>query len=296
MHIIRYSYNMAGMNIDGLTIQIFLAVAETKSFTQAAARIGRTQSAISQQISKLEDQLGKPLFTRTKELTLTPHGELFIGYARQIDSLQREVLERFREPELKGEIRFGIPEDFASVYLSDVLVEFTHLHPRILLNIECDLTLNLYDRFKTNEFDLVLVKMSRPEDFPGGVDVWSEELVWVGDQAIRTKLEHLEGPLPLVLSPTPCVYRASAINALNQQGQPWRLVFTSPSFASTIAAVKAGMGVTVLPRTMIPQSLEALSNPLLPQLEASHLSLLKYDMTNPALQSFEEFVMRKLLH
>ena len=161
---------------DSITLQCFIAVAETGSFTQAAKRVLRTQSAISQQIANLENLLGKPLLVRGKAFVLTPEGEIFLGYARQIFALHREAMDRFKEPELEGEVRFGMPENFASVYLSQVIADFARIHPRILLNIECDLTLNLFDRFKNKEFDLVLVKMNRPEDFPNGLDVWSEPL------------------------------------------------------------------------------------------------------------------------
>lgn len=281
------------MNIDTIAIQCFLAVADTGSVTKAAARVGRTQSAVSQQLAKLENQLGKALFVRGKVLTLTRDGEVFQGYARQISALQRELMDRFKEPELEGEVRFGMPENFASVYLTDILVDFSRIHPRIFVNIECDLTLNLFERFKLGEFDLVLVKMSRPEDFPNGVDVYSEKLEWVGDIGLLSKKNK---PLPLVLSPKPCVYRASAIKALEDAGIKWRCVFSSPSYAGTIAAVKAGLGVTVLPRTMIPENLTALNESGLPSLDDTHICLLKHDRGNPALLTFEQFVLAKLRH
>lgn len=281
------------MNIDTIALQCFLAVADTGSVTKAAARVGRTQSAVSQQIAKIESQLMKSLFARGKVLSLTHDGEIFLGYARQIYSLQRELMDRFKEPELEGEIRFGMPENFASVYLSDVLIDFSRLHPRIFVNIECDLTLNLYEKFKRRELDLVLVKMSRPEDFPHGVEIYSEKLEWVGDGGL---LECQDRPLPLVLSPQPCVYRASAIKALEAAGVKWRCVFSSPSYAGTIAAVRAGLGVTVLPRTMIPEQLNALNSPDLPVLDDSHICLLKHDNNKPALSSFEQFVLAKLRH
>lgn len=281
------------MYIDTVALQCFLAVAETASVTKAAARIGRTQSAVSQQLAKLEGQLGKPLFVRGKNITLTPDGEIFLTYARQIFSLQREAIDRLREPELQGEVRFGMPEDFASVYLSDVLVDFSRLHPRIFVNIECDLTLNLFERFKAGEFDLVLVKMSRPEDFPNGVDIYSEKLEWVGHASL---IEDKQDPVPLVLAPQPCVYRARAIKALENAGLKWRLVFSSPSYAGTIAAVKAGLGLTVLPRTMIPEQLTAINSAHLPMLADTHICLLKHNAKNQALSSFEEFVLAKLRH
>ena len=127
------------MSFDALTLECFMAVVDTGSFTRAAEKVGRTQSAISQQMAKLEMKIGKALFVRGKKFTLTPDGEILLGYAQQIIKLHREAMDRFHEPELEGEVRFGLPEDFASVFLSDVLMEFSRLHPRILLNIECDL-------------------------------------------------------------------------------------------------------------------------------------------------------------
>ena len=278
------------MSFDALTLECFLAVAETGSFTRAAEKVARTQSAVSQQMAKLEAQIGKALFIRGKKFMLTQEGEILLGYAKQIVRLQREAIDRFQEPELEGEGRFGLPEDFASVFLSDVLADFARIHPRILLNIECDLTLNLYKRFKQKEFDLVLVKMNRPEDFPNGLSVWSEPLEWVGDP----DLIDIKKTVPLVLSPQPCVYRASAIKSLEAAGRKWRMVFSSPSYASTIAAVKAGMGVTVLPRTMVPEQIEHINKKKLPSLKDTHVSLLKHRVNNAAVNYLEQFVLKKL--
>lgn len=280
------------MNIDTITLQCFIAVAETGSFTRAAKRVGRTQSAVSQQVNKLENMLNKSLIVRGKSLALKSEGEILLGYARQIFALHSEVMDRFKNPELEGEVRFGLPENFASVYLSEVLADFSRIHPRILLNIECDLTLNLFERFKKKEFDIVLVKMNRPEDFPNGLDVWSEPLKWVGDHNL---IDHNK-PIPLVLSPQPCVYRASAIKALEESGRAWRLVFSSPSYAGAIAAVKAGMGITVMPHTMISNELQAVEPPFLPNLDDTHVSLLKHRADNAAINTLEGFVLRKLKH
>ena len=278
------------MNIDTLSLQAFLIVAETKSFTKAAEQIGRTQSAISQQIAKLEQMLGKSLFVRGKELSLTEEGEVLLSYARKIFALEREIFDRFKQPELQGKVNFGLPEDFASVFLSEVLADFSRSHPRILLNISCDLTLNLFDRFKQKQFDLVLVKMNRPEDFPNGQQIWSEPLEWVGS----SDFVDFSNSIPLVLSPSPCVYRKGALDALEKANIKWRLAFSSPSYAGTIAAVKAGMGITVLPRNMIPKGLIIIKDSRLPKLDNIHLSLLKHQNDNAAINSLEEFVLNKL--
>lgn len=281
------------MSFDHLTIDCFLAVTETGSFTNAAKKVSRTQSAVSQQISKLEKHIGKQLFIRGKVLMLTSEGEILLTYAKKIAQLNREAMDRLKQPELHGEVRFGLPEDFASVFLSDILRDYASLHPRILLNVECDLTLNLFERFKKKEFDLVLIKMNKPNDFPNGIDVWSEPLVWVGNKKIF-ELDY-NSPIPLILSPHPCVYRSRAISSLEKIKRRWRIVFSSESYAGKIAAVRADMGITVLPRNMVPSNLAILKEgPTLPKLDDTHISLIKHQDQNSVLNSFEDFVIERL--
>ena len=279
--------------MDEFTLRCFLAVVDTGSFTKAAQKVKRTQSAITQQMSSLEKNLGKILFDRGKQMRLTKDGEIFLPYANKIFSLHLEVLDRFKHPELEGQIRFGVPEDFATMFLSDVLTDFSRIHPRILLNVECDLTLNLFERFKKGDFDMVLVKMSRPEDFPNGVEVWSEPLEWIGKNEYLSSFDK-NTPIPLVLSPKPCVYRESALQALEKAGLRWRIVFISPSYAGIIAAVNAGMGITTLPRTMMSDTLEVMQDDFLPDLPDIHVSLLKQTDKNECLQSLEAFLLKKL--
>lgn len=281
------------MSLDTVTLQCFLAVAETQSFTKAAIRVGRTQSAISQQIAKLENLVEKQLIIRGRELSLTPDGELFLGYAKRIYELHRESLDRFKTPELQGELHFGLPEDFASMMLSDILVEFSRLHPRVMLNVECDLTLNLIERFHQDKFDLILTKTNEKNQITEGVHVWNEPVEWVGKKELLPTLNE-KIPLPLILSPTPCVYRGNVIDSLNQQGLKWRLAFSSPSYAGKMAAVRAGLGVTAIQRSMIPDYLDRLDDYFLPVLNDIHVSLIKKEVSNPAIDSLAFFIMDKL--
>ncbi len=278
------------MAIDTISAQCFIAVADSGSFTKAASRVGRTQSAVSQQIAKLENFVGKQLFIRGKVFSLTSEGEIFLGYIRQIFALHREAIDCFKGPALKGEVRFGVPEDFASVFLYDVLREFSQIHPKILLNIECDLTLNLYQKFKQKELDLVIVKMSPPHEFKHELELLSEKLEWAGDARLIKK----GTPIPLVLSPKPCVYREKAINALEKKDLKWRLAFSSNSYAGKIAALRAGLGITVFPHTIIPPEVKIIRSTILPKLKDSHFSLLKHKNDNAAVNSFEEFVIKNL--
>ncbi len=279
------------MSLDTISLQCFIAVAETGNFTTASQKVGRTQSAVSQQVARLEAILDRQLIVRGKICSLTTDGEVFLSYARKIVTLWHETIDRFKEPSLEGEVSFGLPEDFASVFLSSVLVDFKRLHPRISVNIECDLTVNLFNRFRKNEFDLVLVKMNSPDEFSYGTKVWSEKLEWVGNGDLDDVLE----PIPLVLSPQPCVYRKRAIAALNGLNTKWRIIFSSPSYAGTVAAVRAGMGITVLPRNMIPDDLSIINEKnYFEPLDNTDISLLKHKKNNPVINSFEKFVLKNL--
>jgi len=279
------------MSFDALTLDCFIAVAETGSFTKAAERVGRTQSAVSQQIARLETQLNKSLFARGKKLTLTHDGKILLSYARTIATLYHEVIDKFLEPELQGEIRLGMPDDFASVYFPDILVEFKRLHPCISLTVECDLTINLFERFKKKEFDLVLVKMPRPDDFPYGMDIKSEGLEWVGNPDFF--MQPHDQPIPLILSPDPCVYRDCALRALQSTDRKWHVVFSSHSHAAKIAAVKGGMGITVLPRSMIPHDLVIKATGNVPPLENTPICLLKHNERS-SINSLEKFICDRL--
>lgn len=283
------------MNLDTITLQCFLAVAETQSFTKAAHGIGRTQSAVSQQIAKLENWLGKALFNRGRELSLTKDGELFLGYAKRIYELHRESIDHFKAPELQGELKFGLPEDFASMMLSDVLVGFTRLHPRVMLNVQCDLTLNLIERYKKGEFDLILIKMNQEYDLGDKLPVWNEPVEWIGKKDLLPPLD-TNTTLPLVLSPSPCVYRGNVIDSLDKYFLDWRLVYSSPSYSGKMAAVRAGLGITAIQRSLIPNYLDRLDFNFLPPLKDIQVSLLKKTDGNKAVESLEYFILQKLKH
>ncbi|MBS0604548.1 MAG: LysR family transcriptional regulator [Verrucomicrobia bacterium] len=280
--------------MDLFSIQCFIAVVETNSFTKAADQVGRTQSAITQQISNLEKTLQAKLFERGKKIKLTSQGELFLTYALKINALNREALDRFKQPDLDGEVRFGVPEDFATLLLTDVLVDFTRAHPRVALNVECDLTLNLFERFKQEKLDLVLLKMSSPRDFPHGVEIWSEPLVWASKTNGAAFLDEKK-PLSLVLSPAPCIYRSAALESLNSKDIASNIVFTSPSYNGIIAAVRANLGLTVLPSTMIPDGIEALNHISLPTLPELHVSLLSKEKESGPIASLKNHLLKKLL-
>jgi len=279
--------------MDNFSIQCFLAVTNLKSFTKAAQRLGRTQSAITQQIAGIEKMLNCKLFDRSKQLGLTKEGQVLWTYALKLDSIHKELLDRFHHPELEGQIRFGVPEDFATVLLSDVLGDFSRDHPRVYLNVHCDLSVNLFKKFKDGLLDLVLLKMISSEEFPQGLSVWKEPLVWVGS---HQSVSDFKGKcsLPLVLAPDPCVYKKAAIDSLSHDMRHFNVVYTSPSYAGIIAAVKAGIGLTVLPITMIPQDLQRILDPSLPALSEVHVCLLHGEKPSKSVESMKMYLIEQM--
>lgn len=277
-------------HIDTLLLKSFVAIAETGSFSQAAETVGRTQSAVSLQIKKLEQGLGHTLFERNnRNVSLTEEGEIFLGYARRILELQWEAHSRLNEPDVKGEIILGTPEDFATHYLPEILATFSKHHPHVQLNVRCDLTLNLMSGFRKGEYDIVLVKRD-PERVKGGTKVWREPLVWAAADQYQMK-----SPIPLVLSPQPCIYRARALAALDRSRKSWHISYTSPSLAGTIAAVKAGLGITVLPKHMVPTGLSVVKGSVkLPHLADSEIALIKKERLSQAGKVLSEHIISSL--
>lgn len=236
-------------------LRSFAAVADCGGFTRAAERLGRTQSTVSLQIKRLEDGLGKRLFERGgRDLAITPEGEILLGYARRMLHVAEEARLRLAAGGASDTVRLGTPEDFATVHLADVLSRFARAHPQVPLAVNCDFTANLLDGFSRGEYDLILCKRE-PQGPSGGTPVWREPLVWAASDALALDPS---GPVPLALAPYPDIYRKRAIAALEAADRRWRLAYSSPSLAGVQAAVRAGLGVTVLPREMVPPGLAIL--------------------------------------
>ncbi len=276
--------------VDTLQLKSFVAIVETGTFGQAAARVNRTQSALSLQIKKLEAQLGCALFVRTsRKVELTTQGEIFLSYARRMIQLQWEAFSRLREPDIEGEIRFGTPEDFATHYLPDVLASFRQHHPRVQLNVACDLTLNLLGGFERGEYDVILAKRD-PQRVKGGTKVWREPLIWAAADGYLP-----EERLSLVLSPQPCIYRDRALSALDRAKRSWHISYTSPSLAGTLAAVKAGLGITVLPANMLPHGIHTIRKEnKLPELADAEIALIKRDGLPKVAEMLAEHIVHSL--
>eukprot|EP01037_Dinobryon_pediforme_P012881 gene12881-12980_t len=277
--------------IDLDLLRSFVAVVDSGSLTRAGTRLRLSQPAISLQMKRLEDSLGCRLLNRTpRSLALTGDGEMLLAYARRILELSDEVVARLSQSQAIGTVRLGTPEDFATTHLPIVLAAFARTHPNVALDITTDLTLNLLDRFHAGEFDLVLVKRE-PSGASLGVRVWRERLVWTA-AASHAEWAHLAA-LPLIVSPHPCVYRKRAMEALDRAGRPWRVAYTSTSLAGAQAAVRAGLGVTVLPKDMVPADFTVLPD-LAPTLPDTEIALMTAAAPSKAAELLGLHIVRSL--
>jgi len=256
------------VNLDIDLLRAFVSVVETGSFTRAAALLGRSQPAVSLQIRRLEDQLRSPLLDRGGNgVGLTTEGAALLPQARRLLRLNDEIISTLGEGDLEGEVRFGAPEDVATMHLPAILGAFARSHPRIKLSVTCDYTANLLDQMSRGMLDLALIKRE-PVGPELGVRVWQEPLVWVALDGSITETT----PLPLIVAPAPDIYRKRALAALQEAGIDFRASFTSPSLAGQMAALRAGLGVGVLPAAMAPRDLVVIGTPL-PLLSDSEIAL-----------------------
>jgi len=241
-------------DLDLLLLKSFVAVVDTRSLTAAAKRIGRTQSAVSQQIQKLEYAIGKELFGRDRRrLVLTQNGELLLQYARAILRLNDEAKARLSTPEIKGQVRFGTPDLYAAYLLPSVLANFARAYPRVDIELRCALSVSLHAALAQDELDLALVT-GRPSD-KGGQFVRREQLVWVAAPDARPEDEEI---VPLAMLPPGALYRNLALEALDGT-RKWRIVCASESIAGLQAAVFAGLAVSVVARCAVVPGMRILS-------------------------------------
>ena len=283
---------MSQPDLDVDLLRSFLAVAETGGFTTAGERLGRTQSAISVKIRRLEEILGRRVFARTsRSLALTADGELLLGYARRMLALHDETLRRFSEPEAEGELRIGVAEYFVPRHLPAVLSAFARAHPRVRVEVRAAMGSSLMEALDRGTVDLVIA--NRDAGVARGRVLMTEPLRWVAAPDFQIDAE---APLPLCTLPAPCIFRARAIEALDQRLRRWRVVYTSESVSGVSAAVTAGLGIGVLCDSTVPAGLRLLTDEHgFPPLGEVELAVFGEAKAPPALaQSFTGFVAERL--
>jgi DNA-binding transcriptional LysR family regulator len=257
---------MISRPLDPELLRAFVAVAEQRSFTRAAAALHRTQSAVSMQIRRLEREIGQALFRRSRTaVALSAAGESLLGYAHRILALHAEAIDHLRQRAMEGVVRLGVMDDYGTVIVPPLLARFAAAHPRIHVEMETGLTSGMVGRLGA-AFDLVIAM--HPLGATEGTFLRREQAVWAAGADHGAELL---SPLPVALYPMGCLFRRWAMAALDAAGIAWRLAFVSHSLGAVEAVAAEGLAVTVVKAGTFPARLRRAER--LPPLPAAEIRL-----------------------
>jgi len=273
-------------------LRTFVAGVELGSFARAANRLGRSTSAVSAQLKKLEQQLDQPVLRKSgRGMALTPAGETLLAYARRLLALNDEAVAALRGATLAGSVRLGMQQDFGELLLTDVLGRFARAHPQVLIDARMARNVQLLEQVGAGQLDLALAWHSGGS-WPYAQALGRLPLHWLAGADAAFSLHQHQAPLPLVVLDAPCLMRTAAIDALDRAGIAWRIAFTSTSLSGVWAAVGAGLGVTVRTAVGLPASVRPLPASSLPALPTIGVQLLQAEaQPGPVAQRLREIVL-----
>lgn len=238
------------MQLSNDLLRTFVAVAETQNFTRAGNIVSRTQSAVSMQMKRLESEVGRGLLLRNGGaggVSLTREGEELLRYSRRILALHDEAVAAVSRPGVEGRVRLGMPEDFASCFLPEVLARFNQAHPNAVVDVVCATGAQVSEMLENGELDMAVRSGVAPSS--KSETLRREPLVWI---AGRSGLVHERDPVPLAVYHETCSYGQKSIQALENAGKSYRIAFTSLSTSGVYAAVRAGLAVGVVGVSTLP--------------------------------------------
>lgn len=260
----------AALDIDQL--QTFIAIVDTGSFTRAADKVFKTQSAVSMQMRRLEERVGKTLFVKDGRMNrLSEDGERLLGFARRMIKLNNETIAAFDDQQLEGSIRIGTPDDYADRYMPGIIARFAKTNPNVELYIECEPSRELTIKMARGELDVALVTHN-PRERMSEV-VRTEPLYWVTSMNHNV---HEDTPVPLAVGRRSCNWRNLACTALDSAGRDYQILFTSWSATVVASAVLSGLAVSLLPECAVRPGMRILSPAEgFPALEPAQIGLIK---------------------
>jgi DNA-binding transcriptional LysR family regulator len=273
--------------IDTELLRTFVAIADYGGFTRAAEMVNRTQSAVSMQMKRLEeDVLQRAVFERDgRQVRLTAEGQILLGYARRILKLHGEVMTTLRQPHMVGSVRIGTPDDYVMRFLPGILSRFAQAYPLVQVEVHCDSSAQLLQR---QDLDLTIVTRKPGDDI--GEFLRQERIVWA--EAIGFT-PHEQPALPLAMFNSECFCRAWACNALDAIGREYRVAYTSPSLSAIMAVVSAGLAVTAQLQSLITPDMRILGEAEgLPQLPVCNIMLLRSERhQSPVTETLAEHIV-----
>lgn len=224
------------VNLPTNLLRSFVAIVDTGSMLNASERVFVTQSALSLQIKRLEDQVQQALFLREgRRLRLTQAGEVLLDYSRRVLSLLDEAIAAVSQGRFIGPARIGMVQDFADTLLSGLLARFAQLHPETQIYARVAGTAELQDLLDRRELD-ILLGFAAPDDADA---ITVAPMTWYGEATLVDR-----DPIPLAVLEQPCRFREAGIRALDEAGLQWRIAVETPNLATLKAAVGAGLGIT----------------------------------------------------
>ncbi len=267
-----------GRSLEIDLLRSFVVIAEVRSLSRAAARVGRTQSALSQQMRRLEGSVDQPLFQRTgRGVLLTHPGERLLVHAQRILRQHDEAMADLCGTGLSGSIRFGCPDDYAAAFLPPLLRQFSSQHPLAIVEVVCGPTPRLLEQLDKRAVDLAMISL--PDDGSTDDVIRREQLVWIGYPGLDAAQFE---PLPLALSDPDTLDHIAACDALHRAGRDYRVAYASSSLAGLIALVRSGQAFAVMTQTAVPADLAILAGDRgLPPLPAVGITL-RFDRKRPS--------------
>ncbi|WP_395068175.1 LysR family transcriptional regulator [Paraburkholderia silvatlantica] len=277
----RREANIVSRPLEIDLLRSFAVIAEVRSLSRAAERVGRTQSALSQQIKRLEEIVDQPLFQRTgRGVALTHPGERLLVHAQRMLRLHDEAMADLCGTGLSGSIRFGCPDDYAAVFLPSLLRQFSSQHPHALVEVVCVPTPRLLEQLDKRAVDLAMVSLPLTARGTDDEIIRREQLVWIGSPELDAA--HFD-PLPLALSDPDTLDHIAACEALERTGRAYRVAYASSSLAGLTALVRSGQAFAVMTQTAVPPDLAILNgDPALPPLPAVGITI-KFGRKRPSL-------------
>ena len=260
--------------LDTDQLRSFLAIVDTGSFTRAADRVNKTQSAVSMHVRRLEERLDRALFVKQGRGTrLSPDGERLVEHARRMLQVEAAALADLTAQGLTGRVTLGIPDDYAELFLPGIVGRFTARHPGVELTVLCHPSSEIAERVRLGEIHVGIVTES--EEINGAEILREEPLAWVA--GLRAGPIEERRPLPLALSTPSCAWRQVALSALERAGIASRLFLMSTNYAAIAPVVRAGQAVTVLPLAVVDLASQRAVGPEagLPALPAVRLGMLR---------------------
>lgn len=227
-------------------LRTLVAIAETGNFSAAAEAVFRTPSAVSMQVKKVEDIVGRPVFNRdSRSVSLTPEGELLLEHGRRLLALNNELIAQFITPDVAGVVRLGATDDISERTLPELLRRFSRSHCCVTVDVVVDTSSGLEKRIQKGELDLALITCNPNSKLSKGKEiVFRERLTWAGAQ---NGIAHEKTPLPISVWEEGCSWRESALSSLDAAKRDYRVAFMSAHISGQRAAILADLVVAPIP-------------------------------------------------